>query len=304
LNGSHRAAVLLSGFCAVARRARKRNESHMKIKAGRHVIDLDRPKVMGILNVTPDSFSDGGRFLNVEDSLRQAAAMIDAGADIIDVGGESTRPGSDEISVQMELDRILPVIEEIVRRFDIPVSVDTSKPEVMHLAVNAGASLINDIFALQRDGAIDAAVAARVPVCIMHMQGLPGSMQEAPAYKRLPDDIIDFLASRIADCVAAGLRKDRLIVDPGFGFGKNDQHNLEILSKLDRFAEFGLPLLVGLSRKRTLGNLTGRSAAHRAAAGVAATVIAVEKGANIVRTHDVADTVDALKVIHAVNQFG
>jgi len=259
---------------------------------------------MGILNVTPDSFSDGGRFLDVDDALRQAAEMIEAGADIIDVGGESTRPGADETSVQTELDRIMPVIEGIADRFDIPVSVDTSKPEIMRVAVSVGASMINDVFALRAEGAIDAAVEAGVPVCLMHMQGTPRSMQESPAYERLPGDIIDFLGERVRHCLSAGLCKEKLIVDPGFGFGKSDQHNLEILSKLNQFAELGLPLLVGLSRKRTLGNLTGKPADRRLGAGVAAAVIAVEKGANIVRTHDVADTVDALKVVTAVNRIG
>ena len=276
----------------------------MKLQAGKHFIHLDRPSVMGILNVTPDSFSDGGRFLDVDDALRQAAAMIDAGADIIDVGGESTRPGSDETSFQQELDRVLPVIEGMVGRFDVPISVDTSKPMVMRSAVSAGASMINDVFALRRDGAIDAVVAAGVPVCLMHMQGTPRGMQVAPTYEALPADVIGFLASRIEACVAGGLNREKLIVDPGFGFGKNDQHNLEILARLSEFAELGLPLLVGLSRKRTLGNLTGKSAEHRTAAGVAAAVIAVQNGANIVRTHDVADTVDALKVVAAIRQFG
>jgi len=276
----------------------------MKLHAGKHLIDLDCPRVMGILNVTPDSFSDGGRFLGAEDALRQASVMIEAGADIIDVGGESTRPGSDDASLQVELDRVIPVIEAITSRFDIAVSIDTNKPEVMRMAVDCGASMINDVFALQRDGAIEAAIAAGVPVCLMHMQGTPRSMQADPKYTALPGDIIDFLAERIEACVTAGLRRDMLIVDPGFGFGKNDKHNLEILAKLDQFAELGLPLLVGLSRKRTLGNLTGKSTERRAAAGVAAAVIAVQNGANIIRTHDVTETIDALKVVNAVKQFG
>ncbi len=276
----------------------------MKLQAGKYLIDLDRPQVMGILNVTPDSFSDGGCFLNVDDALRQAATMIDEGADLIDVGGESTRPGARETPLQEELDRIMPVIEGITTRFDVPVSIDTSKPEVMRFAVGAGASMINDIFALRLEGAIDAAVEARVAVCLMHMKGSPQNMQEAPVYERLPADIIDFLAERVQSCLSAGIGRDRLVVDPGFGFGKNDDHNLEILAKLNQFAELGLPLLVGLSRKRTLGNLSGKTAEHRMAAGVAAAIIAVEKGANIVRTHDVAETVDALKVLGAVNGFG
>jgi len=276
----------------------------MKLQAGKYTVDLDRPKVMAILNVTPDSFSDGGRFLDPENALRQAAGMIDAGADIVDVGGESTRPGADEISVQEELDRILPVIESLAGGFEIPISVDTSKPDVMRAAVGAGASMINDVFALRRDGAIEAAVATGVPVCLMHMLGTPRNMQVAPEYASLPDDVIAFLLGRVGECVAAGFDRERLIVDPGFGFGKNDQHNLEILSKLSQFSEIGLPLLVGLSRKRTLGNLTGKAPENRVAAGVAAAVIAVGNGANIVRTHDVAETVDALKIVNAVRQFG
>jgi len=276
----------------------------MKLHAGRYVIDLDRPRVMGVINVTPDSFSDGGHFLVAEDALRQAAAMLDSGADILDVGGESTRPGAEDTSLQEELDRVLPVIEGIVSRLDIPISIDTSKPEVMRAAAAAGASMINDIYALRRDGALDAAKETSVPVCLMHMQGTPGSMQSAPAYAALPGDVIDFLAGRVEECMAAGINRDQLIVDPGFGFGKNDQHNLEILAKLGQFAELNLPLLVGLSRKHTLGKLTGKSSDQRAAAGVAAAVIAVQNGAQIVRTHDVAETVDALKVVSAVNQFG
>lgn len=276
----------------------------MDIRLGAHVLDLDHPRVMGILNTTPDSFSDGGRFLTADDALRHAAAMIDAGADIIDVGGESTRPGSVDASLQEELDRVMPVVEGIMDRFDIAVSIDTSKPEVMRAAVECGAAMINDVYALRREGAIEAAVAAGVPVCLMHMQGTPQSMQAAPEYVVLPGDIIEFLADRVDACVAAGLKRQLLIVDPGFGFGKNDQQNLEILAKLDQFEELRLPLLVGLSRKRTLGNLTGKSTRQRAAAGVAAAVIAVENGANIIRTHDVADTVDALKVVSAVKQSG
>lgn len=276
----------------------------MKLLAGKHVLDFATPKVMGVINVTPDSFSDGGRFLSPEDALRQAAAMIDAGADIVDVGGESTRPGAEDASLQLELDRIMPVVEGIVGRFDTPVSIDTSKPEVMRAAVAAGASIINDVFALRRDGAIDTAASLAVPVCLMHMQGTPRSMQESPEYSVLPDEVIDFLADRIAACVAGGIRRELLLVDPGFGFGKNDRHNLEILAKLDRFADLGLPLLVGLSRKRTLGHLTGKPAEQRVAAGVAVAVIAVQNGANIVRTHDVAETIDALKVVDAIRQYG
>jgi dihydropteroate synthase len=273
----------------------------MKLQAGKHVIDLDDPKVMGIINVTPDSFSDGGQIQSAAEALGQASRMVDAGVDIIDVGGESTRPDADDVSVQIELDRVIPVIEAIVSQFDIPVSVDTSKPEVMQAAVSAGASLINDVYALRRDGAIEAAAAAGVPVCLMHMQGEPRSMQKDPRYATLPGDVIDFLAERVSACFAGGIDKERMIVDPGFGFGKNDLHNLELLAKLDQFAALELPLLVGLSRKRTLGHLTGKPMDQRVAAGIAAAVIAVQKGANIVRTHDVAETVDALRIVSAVN---
>lgn len=276
----------------------------MNLQLGKRVMNLDRARVMGILNVTPDSFSDGGRFPEIEDALRWAVSMADAGADIIDVGGESTRPGSDETSLEEELDRVMPVIEGITSRIDIPVSIDTSKPEVMRSAVEAGASMINDVFALRREGAIDAAISTGVPVCLMHMQGTPRDMQMTPIYNTLPGDVINFLADRVEACVTAGLGRNLLVVDPGFGFGKTDQHNLEILAGLGQFADLGLPLLVGLSRKRTLGNLTGRSADLRAAGGVAAAVIAVQNGANIIRTHDVADTVDAIKLVNAVNQFG
>ena len=272
----------------------------MKLQAGRHLIDLNAPRVMGIINVTPDSFSDGGRFLSPEDALRQVVKMIDAGVDIVDLGGESTRPGAADTPLQIELDRVLPVLESVVSRFDVPVSVDTSKPEVMQSAVAAGASIINDVYALRRDGAIAAVAALDVPVCLMHMLGTPRSMQEAPEYSDLPGELIEFLAGRVAACVAGGISRDRLLVDPGFGFGKNDRHNLTILAKLGQFAELGLPLLVGLSRKRTLGQLTGKPVNQRVAAGVAAAVIAVMNGAHIVRTHDVAETVDALKVVSAI----
>lgn len=275
----------------------------MKLQAGRHSIDLNAPRVMGIINVTPDSFSDGGRFLSPDDALRQVVKMIDAGVDIVDIGGESTRPGAADTSLQIELDRVLPVLEGVVSRFDVPVSIDTSKPEVMQAAVAAGASIINDVYALRRDGAIAAAAALNVPVCLMHMLGTPRSMQEAPEYSDLPGELIEFLADRVAACVAGGISRDRLLIDPGFGFGKNDRHNLTILAKLGQFAELGLPLLVGLSRKRTLGQLTGKPANDRVAAGVAAAVIAVMNGAHIVRTHDVAETVDALKVVGAITNL-
>lgn len=272
----------------------------MEIRLGERILTLGRSRVMGILNVTPDSFSDGGRFLCAEAALEQAASMSQQGADIIDVGGESTRPGAGQLPVQQELDRILPVIESITARFDVAVSVDTSKPQVMQAAVAAGAVLINDVFALRREGAMDVAAGLDAAICLMHMQGDPGTMQVQPQYQELPREIIDFLGERVRACREAGIDADRLIVDPGFGFGKNDQHNLKILANLEQFRVLKLPLLVGLSRKRTLGNLTGKEADQRVAGGVAAAVIAVSNGANIVRTHDVGPTVDALRVFDAV----
>ena len=265
----------------------------MELRLGDRILTFAQSRVMGILNVTPDSFSDGGRFLSADAALQQAASMSEQGADIIDVGGESTRPGAEELPVQQELDRILPVIQSITARLDVAVSVATSKPEVMQAAVAAGAVLINDVFALQREGAMQAAAGLDAAICLMHMQGSPAAMQDRPAYEELPREIIDFLDERVRACSDAGIDDDRLIVDPGFGFGKNDQHNMKILANLGEFGALRLPLLVGLSRKRTLGKLTGKEADQLVAAGVAAAVIAVSNGANIIRTHDVGPTVDA-----------
>jgi len=266
--------------------------------------DDSSPAVMGILNVTPDSFSDGGQFLSVDKALDHAAAMVDAGVHIVDVGGESTRPGALEIPIQEELDRVIPVIERIAADLDVVVSIDSSKPEIMRAAVAAGATMINDVYALRRPGALDTAAALDSMIILMHIQGEPGSMQESPDYDVLPGDVIEFLTARVSACAAAGIIRERIVVDPGFGFGKNDRHNLEILTKLEQFAELDLPLLVGLSRKKTLGNLTGKSVRDRGAAGIAAAIIAVQKGARIVRTHDVAATIDALAVFRAVERSG
>ncbi len=274
----------------------------MELRLGEKILDLGQSRVMGILNVTPDSFSDGGQFLAEDAALKHAQRMADEGAAIIDVGGESTRPGAGELPVQQEMDRVMPVIEAIAGRIDVAVSVDTSKPEVMQAAVGAGAVLINDISALRREGAMQAAAGLDAAICLMHMQGRPVTMQERPEYDNLPGEIIDFLSERVRACRDAGIDAARLIVDPGFGFGKNDRHNLKILANLDEFRALKLPLLVGLSRKRTLGNITGKGPGQRLAAGVAAAVIAVSNGANIVRTHDVGPTVDALKVFDAVRR--
>jgi dihydropteroate synthase len=276
----------------------------MQLRLGSKFLDLDEPRVMGILNVTPDSFSDGGRYVDLDVALRHAEAMLADGASIIDVGGESTRPGAGAVSVRQEIDRVLPVIDAIVRELDISVSVDTGKAAVMQAAVAAGASMINDVYALQQDGALEMAAELDVAVCIMHMQGSPATMQEDPQYRHIPGDIADFLRARINACVAAGIGQDRLLIDPGFGFGKNDRHNLELLHNLEQLGRLGPPLLVGLSRKRLLGNLTGRPVERRIFAGIAAAVMAMERGARIIRTHDVAETVDALRFAHAVMKVG
>jgi dihydropteroate synthase len=255
---------------------------------------------MGILNVTPDSFSDGGRFGNVDSALRQAERMLAEGADILDVGGESTRPGAAAVSLDEEMARVLPVIERIHAELDIPVSVDTSKPELMQAAIAAGAGMINDVSALSAPGAIAAVADAAVPVCLMHMLGRPRTMQTAPQYDDVVADIIGYLGRRVAACEDGGIARGRLLLDPGFGFGKTLQHNLVLLRDLSVFQALGLPLLVGISRKSMLGSVTGRAVDGRLAAGVAAAVMAVERGARIVRVHDVAETVDALKMWRAV----
>ncbi len=262
------------------------------------------PAVMGILNVTPDSFSDGGRFDKRDAALRQAAAMAEEGAAIIDIGGESTRPGSGAVGAQEELDRVIPVIEAVRAVSDVPVSIDTSKALVMREAIAAGAAMINDVFALQGDGALEAAAELQVPVCLMHMQGEPRTMQANPAYGDVVADVAAFLEARVADCVAAGLGEELLVVDPGFGFGKTPRHNVELLANLRQLRVRGRPILFGASRKSTLGELTGRDVDERLSASVAAAVIAVMNGADIVRVHDVGATVDALRVAEAVIEAG
>jgi dihydropteroate synthase len=259
---------------------------------------------MGVLNVTPDSFSDGGDFLDSEAALAQARSMIAAGAAILDVGGESTRPNADVIGVQHELDRVLPVIEAIRSEFDVAISIDTSKPAVMREAVEAGATMINDVNALQTEGALAAAVALQKPVCLMHMQGDPRSMQSNPQYDDVVAEVTQFLQARVAQCVAAGLNQELLIVDPGFGFGKTVEQNVELLANLRQLQNIGCPVLIGVSRKSTLGTITGRDVGDRKAAGVAAAAIAVLHGAKIVRAHDVKETVDAVKVAHLISEAG
>lgn len=273
------------------------------LRVGRHQVKLDRARVMAVLNITPDSFSDGGRWLGLDAAMNRVAQMIDDGADIIDVGGESTRPGAEPVTPEAEIARVLPVIEAIVSRFDIPISVDTSKPEVMRAAVAAGAGMINDVRALREDGAVDAAAELNVAVCLMHMQGEPRSMQEAPHYDDVVADVKRFLADRLLSCQMAGIDRKQILIDPGFGFGKSLEHNLALLARLGQFADIAAPLLVGLSRKRMIGSITGRDLDQRAAGSAAAALLAVERGARIVRVHDVAATRDALAIYEAMRAF-
>jgi dihydropteroate synthase len=276
----------------------------MQLRLASRSIDLSRPLIMGILNVTPDSFSDGGRFATLDAAVRQAEQMTAEGAAIIDVGGESTRPGAAAVSAREEIARVVPVIEAIAGRFEVAISVDTGKPEVMRAAVAAGAAIVNDVYALRRHGALETAAALDVSVCLMHMQGEPRTMQENPRYGDVTGEVAAFLAERAAACVDAGIDRDRIAVDPGFGFGKTAQHNVVMLANLARIGQIGLPLVVGLSRKNTLGKLTGRPVEGRLPAGIAAAVLAVERGAHIVRTHDVGATLDAMKVTAAVMRPG
>ncbi|HVH34701.1 MAG TPA: dihydropteroate synthase [Tahibacter sp.] len=262
---------------------------------------LDRPRIAGIVNVTPDSFSDGGDFLDAERAIAHGLALVEQGADLLDVGGESTRPGADEVSADEEIARVVPVIQALAARTPVPISIDTSKPAVMRAAVAAGAGLINDVYALRRDGALAAAAELEVPVCLMHMQGEPRSMQQDPQYDDVVGEIKRFLADRLFNCELAGIARRRLLIDPGFGFGKNLDHNLALLRELRQFADLGVPLFVGLSRKSFLGQLTGHAApAARGPASLAAALIAAQRGAAIVRVHDVAATADALRVWTAV----
>ncbi len=256
----------------------------------------DAVRVMGILNVTPDSFSDGGRYRGVDGALAHAGRMVAAGASIVDVGGESTRPGAVAVAVAEELDRVVPVVAAIRREFPVQVSVDTSSAQVMRAAVAAGADLINDVRALGRPGALEAAVELDVPVCLMHMAGEPATMQREPRYLDVVTEVREFLARRCAACLAAGVRREHLLVDPGFGFGKTLEHNLALLRRLGDIASLGFPLLVGLSRKAVIGDITGRAGRARATRRGPQALLAVQRGARVVRVHDVAETVDVLKL--------
>ncbi|MGB5259935.1 MAG: dihydropteroate synthase [Gammaproteobacteria bacterium] len=263
-------------------------------------LDLSRPRVMGILNVTPDSFSDGGEFLAIDMAVARAQQMVDEGAAIIDVGGESTRPGAADVSVDAELDRIIPVIEALSDRVDVPVSVDTRKPPVMQAAVAAGAGLVNDVTALQAEGAIERVAALAVPVCLMHMQGVPGTMQDAPHYADVVSEVGDFLQARAEACITGGIARERILLDPGFGFGKTAGHNLLLLQQLDRLVSRGFPVLVGLSRKSLIGKVLGLPVDKRLYPGLSLAVIAAWQGARIIRTHDVRATHEALEMCQAV----
>ncbi len=275
------------------------------LNCGRHRLDLSFPRVMGVLNVTPDSFSDGGRHVALDDALRHAERMLAEGAAIIDVGGESTRPGAVPVAPQQELDRVAPVVEALVSELDALVSVDTSCPQVMRESAALGAGMLNDVRALEREGALAAACGTGLPVCLMHRQGEPRDMQQAPRYDvAIEEAVADYLAERVAVCEAGGLRRERLLIDPGFGFGKTVEHNLRLLNRLERLATLELPLLVGMSRKSMIGKVLARPVEERLPGGLALTALAVERGARILRVHDVAPSVDAVNMTWAVLKEG
>lgn len=269
------------------------------LQAGAFSFHLDPPLIMGIVNVTPDSFSDGGRLENVQQAVRHALNLVELGADIIDIGGESTRPGAETVSEDEELKRVMPVLEALVKQV-VAVSVDTRKPRVMREAIQAGASMINDVMALRESGAIETVADSNVAVCLMHMQGEPRTMQADPVYKDVVVEVSDFLAERMNVCIQAGINKSRIIIDPGFGFGKTLEHNLALLKGLKKFTDLGVPVLVGMSRKSMLGALTGRPVEQREYAGIAAHLAAVQRGASILRVHDVVAMEDALAVWQAI----
>ncbi|MFA1562023.1 dihydropteroate synthase [Aliivibrio fischeri] len=271
----------------------------MKLISKNKSLLLDRSHVMGILNVTPDSFSDGGQFTHLNAALKQAEKMVNAGVSFIDIGGESTRPGAPEVSLQQELDRVLPIIEAVHQRFDTWISIDTSKAIVMQEAVKAGADLINDVRALQEPNALQVAAKANVPICLMHMQGQPRTMQSNPSYQDLFSDISDFLSERIDACQSVGIAKDKLILDPGFGFGKTLAHNYQLLAELERFHQFGLPLLAGMSRKSMVFKLLDVEPKMAVSGSLACATIAAMKGAQIIRVHDFEQTMDIVKVCQA-----
>ncbi len=270
------------------------------LHCAQYTLDLSRPHVMGILNVTPDSFSDGGRYTDLDAALQRALQMQAAGASLIDIGGESTRPGAAKVGVQQELDRVAPLVEMIARECDVIISVDTSTPEVMREAARLGAGLINDVRALQREGALAAAAATQLPVCLMHMRGEPQTMQDEPHYADVAAEVAEFLQARVAACVQAGISTDRIILDPGFGFAKNTQHNYELFKRLPELLNLQYPLLVGVSRKSMIGHILNQPVDQRLYGSLALAVMALERGAKILRVHDVEQTMDVLKIFNAV----
>ncbi|WP_444958590.1 dihydropteroate synthase [Microbulbifer sp. ZKSA002] len=273
----------------------------MKIICGNHTLDLSQPVVMGVLNTTPDSFSDGGNYyasgsLDLTLALQRAEQMLSEGAKILDIGGESTRPGASPVTEQQELDRVVPVVEAIKANFDAIISVDTSTPEVMRESAAVGAGLINDVRALERPGALEAAVESGLAICLMHMQGQPGTMQDDPSYTDVVEDVARYLQKRVDLCIELGVTRDRLILDPGFGFGKTDEHNLALLRNLSQLAPADMPILAGLSRKSMIGRLLNRDVDGRLPGSLALAMLAAQKGARILRVHDVAETVDVLRM--------
>ena len=276
-------------------------QSSTRLPCGNRVLDLSRVHVMGILNVTPDSFSDGGRFSQLDAALRHAEAMVVAGATLIDVGGESTRPGARAVSPTEELERVAPIVERIHRELDVIISVDTSTPAVMRETARLGAGLINDVRSLQRDGALDAAAATGLPVCLMHMLGEPGTMQNDPHYDDVTREVGEFLVARLDQCAAVGIPAERIILDPGFGFAKTLAHNLSLFKHMEALHALGRPLLVGVSRKSMIGNALGRPVGERLYGGLALAALALTKGARILRVHDVAETMDVVRMIAAVD---
>ncbi|MCQ4313045.1 dihydropteroate synthase [Stutzerimonas sp. VN223-3] len=271
-----------------------------RLSCGSRVLDLSVPHVMGILNVTPDSFSDGGQHVGVEDALRHASAMVAAGATLVDVGGESTRPGARVVSPIEELERVAPVVDAIARELDVVISVDTSTPAVIRECARLGAGLINDVRSLSRDGALDAAVDSGLPVCLMHMRGEPADMQNDPSYRDVTSEVVEFLRERMRVCASAGIPAERIMLDPGFGFAKSLSHNLSLFKHMDQLHALGRPLLIGVSRKSMIGQALERDVAHRLYGSLALAALAVTKGASILRVHDVAETVDVVRMIAAV----
>lgn len=270
------------------------------LQCGKHQLDLSRPHIMGILNITPDSFSDGGQYNTLDAALHRAGNMLEAGASLLDVGGESTRPGAQAVSPQQELDRVAPLVEALVKNFDCIVSVDSSTPQVMTESAALGAGLLNDVRALQREGALEAAAQTGLPVCLMHMRGEPQTMQDAPHYDDMAAEVAAFLQQRVDAWVVAGISRERIVLDPGFGFAKTLQHNLELFSRLPELHALNLPLLVGVSRKSMIGSVLDKPVDQRLYGSLALAVMALERGGKIIRVHDVAQTMDALKMFEAV----